>query len=74
MTAAVMLLPLIVGTLDEILLRQRHAPWKSGLVLAGLLFWQFLLSTEVLVLLALLIVVGIVVVSGVARVGIGHDL
>ena len=59
MTAAIMLLPLIVAALDEILVRQEHAAWKVGLVLAVLLFWQFFLSSELLAVLVMLVVIGI---------------
>jgi hypothetical protein len=61
MTAAIMLLPLIVAALDEILLRQEHAAWKGGLVLGVLLFWQFFLSSELLAVLVMLVVIGIVI-------------
>ncbi len=52
MTAALMLLPLIVAVLDEILIRQRHGALGGGLVLGLLLFAQFFLSSEVLAILA----------------------
>jgi hypothetical protein len=68
MTAALLLLPLIVVALDEILVRQRHAAWKAGLVLALLLFWQFFLSTELLAILAVVLVVGVIALVVVARI------
>jgi hypothetical protein len=61
MTAAIMLLPLIVAALDEILVRQEHAAWKVGLVLGVLLFWQFFLSSELLAVLVMLVVIGVVI-------------
>src|SRR5271167_2254818 len=48
MTAALMLLPLILAVLDEILVRQRHEALAAGLLLALLLFAQFFLSSELL--------------------------
>ena len=48
MTAALMLLPLILAVLDEILVRQRHSPLWAGVLLAVLLFAQFFLSSELL--------------------------
>jgi hypothetical protein len=64
-----MLLPLIVAAFDEILVRQRHAAWKVGLILAALLFWQFFLSTEMLAVLVLLAVIGITLLVVLALVG-----
>jgi dolichyl-phosphate beta-glucosyltransferase len=57
MTAAIMLLPLILATLDEILVRQQHSPVKAGLLLGLLLFFQFFLSSEMLAVVAVLFVV-----------------
>jgi hypothetical protein len=59
MTAALMVLPLIVGALDEILVRQRHPAWQSGLVLGLLLVWQFFLSTELLAVLAVVLLIAL---------------
>jgi len=53
MTAALMVLPLILAALDEILLRQRHRALWSGVVLAVLSFVQFFLSTEVLAIVVM---------------------
>ena len=63
MTAALMLLPLILAALDEILVRQRHGPIWTGVALALLLFAQFFLSSELLA-----IVVVVVIVCGLALV------
>jgi len=63
MTAAVMVLPLIVGAVDEILVRQRHAAWKVGVVLGLLLCWQFFLSTELIAILAVMLVVGVAILA-----------
>ena len=57
MTAALMLLPLILGVLDEILVRQRHGALGAGIVLALLLFAQFFLSSELLAIVAVVAVV-----------------
>ena len=59
MTAALMVLPLILAALDEILLRQRHRALWSGVVLAALAFVQFFLSTEVLAIVVMTAVAGV---------------
>src|ERR1700722_10970406 len=60
MTAALMLLPLILGVLDEILVRQRHGALPAGILLALLLFAQFFLSSELLAITAVVVVVCLV--------------
>ena len=57
MTAALMLLPLILAVLDEILVRQRHGALGAGILLALLLFGQFFLSSELLAIVAVVSVV-----------------
>jgi hypothetical protein len=64
MTAAVMLLPLILAALDEILWRQRHSAPAGGLVLGLLLFLQFFLSSELLALTILVAVMAILLLVG----------
>lgn len=59
MTAALMMLPLILIALDEILIRQRHSAVWSGVLLGVLVFVQFFLSTEVLAIAALMVVFGV---------------
>jgi len=66
MTAALMVLPLILAVLDEILVRQRHSPKKLGLVLGALLFVQFFLSSEVLVIVVMAIAFSVVVLLAAA--------
>jgi hypothetical protein len=66
MSAALMLLPLILGVLDEILLRQKYSPRLSGAALGVLLFLQFFLSTEILAIIAVLMLVCGVVLVGAA--------
>ena len=61
MTAALMLLPLILAVLDELLVRQRHSPVRAGVALGLLVFAQFFLSSEVLALCAVLVAVCLVV-------------
>src|SRR5271165_773966 len=56
MTAALMLLPLILAVLDEILVRQRHGALGAGILLALLLFAQFFLSSELLAITAVVAV------------------
>jgi hypothetical protein len=60
MTAALMLLPLILAVLDEILIRQRHSALWSGVALGLLVFGQFFLSSEILALCAVLVVICLV--------------
>jgi hypothetical protein len=57
MTAALMLLPLILAVFDEILIRQRRGAVGTGLVLGLLVFGQFFLSSE---LLAIIVVVAVI--------------
>ena len=64
MTAALMLLPLILAVLDEILVRQRHSVLGAGLVLGVLLFAQFFLSSELLAIAAVVVVVCLIALGG----------
>ena len=57
MTAALMLLPLIFLVLDDMLIRQTYSPARGGLYLGLLLFGQFFLSSELLAVVAVLVVV-----------------
>ena len=59
--------PLVVACLDELLVRQRSRPVVSGIVLGLLITLQFFLSTEVLLITAIMGVVGLVLVLGYAR-------
>ena len=68
MTAALMLLPLILAVLDEILIRQRHSWVWSGVALGLLVFGQFFLSSELLALCAVLVVICLVVLVATALV------
>jgi hypothetical protein len=69
MTAALMVLPLILAVLDEILIRQRHSPVWAGVALGLLVFAQFFLSTEVLALCAVVVVICLVVLVAAALIG-----
>ena len=51
--------PLMVIALDELLIRQRHSPYRVGAALAALTVVQFFLSTEVLVISVLFAVVAV---------------
>ena len=70
--------PLLFSTLHEIVIRQEHSVRRDGLVLAGLLVVQFLISPEVLVMCLLLAVPGLLAVLVVGwrqvRVRAGHAL
>jgi hypothetical protein len=57
MTAALMLLPLILAVLDEILIRQRHSSLWTGVLLAVLLFAQFFLSSELLAIVVVIVII-----------------
>lgn len=48
MTSVLVLVPLMVGCLDELLVRQRRRPLVSGTALGLLVVGQFFLSTEIL--------------------------
>ncbi|HVB91057.1 MAG TPA: hypothetical protein VND70_03055 [Acidimicrobiales bacterium] len=74
MTAALMLLPLILAVLDEILLRQRHDPRRDGLLLGLLVFAQFFLSSELLAIMAMLVVVCLAVLVVAALIGDREEL
>ncbi|MGH9081148.1 MAG: hypothetical protein ACRDYE_13950, partial [Acidimicrobiales bacterium] len=64
------LLPLMVGCLDELLMRQRHAPLIVGMALGLLVAAQFLVSSEMLVLVAVVVTIGILVLVAYDRI---HD-
>ena len=68
-TEILALVPLIVGCLDELFLRQRHRAVPVGVGLGLLVVAQFFLSTEILVVTALVAAVGVVVllVAGATR-------
>jgi hypothetical protein len=74
MTSAVMLLPLIVAVLDEICFRHRHDPRWAGLLLGVLLFWQFFLSSELLLIVFVLIAISLAGLVGYALVFDGEGL
>jgi hypothetical protein len=54
--------PLVVICLDELLVGQRRRPVATGIVLGALLSLQFVIGTEVLVLLLVEVTIGIVLV------------
>ncbi len=62
--------PLVVMALDDLLIRQRRSPWRTGAWLAVLLTVQFFVSTEVLVItvVAGAVAVGLMVAYAGARV------
>jgi hypothetical protein len=72
--------PLVVLALDELLVRRRHSPYRTGAWLAVLVTVQFFVSTEVLVITVVAGVVGVTMVAGwaatrrpeEARVAAGH--
>jgi hypothetical protein len=68
MTAALMLLPLILLVLDEILVRQRRNPIWMGVALGALVFVQFFLSSELLAIAAITVVACLIVLVAAALV------
>lgn len=69
MTAALMLLPLILAVLDEILIRQRRGALGAGVLLGLLFFGQFFLSSEMLAIVAVVVVICVVALLAAALVG-----
>ena len=61
MTAALMLLPLILAVLDEILIRQRHSALWSGVALGVLVFAQLFMSSEILAICGIVTVICLIV-------------
>jgi len=61
MTADLVVLPFIVGALDELLVRQRWTSWQIGAALGLLVVVQFFVSTEMLVITAISVVGGVVI-------------
>ncbi len=74
MTAALMLLPLILAVLDEILVRQHHNAAWSGVLLGLLVFAQFFLSSELLAIAAVIVVMCIIALVAAALVADRHRL
>jgi hypothetical protein len=68
MTAALMLLPVILAVLDEILIRQTRSPRLTGLWLGLLVFAQFFFSTELLAVMAIIVVPSLFVLVAYASV------
>jgi hypothetical protein len=68
MTGVLLVVPLVVGCLDELLLRQRRRPSIVGGVLGVLIVVQFFLSTEVLAITAISGLVGLVLLGSYALV------
>jgi dolichyl-phosphate beta-glucosyltransferase len=68
MTAALMLLPLILAVLDEILIRQRHSAAWSGVALGALVFAQLFMSSEVLAICAVVTVICLIVLAATAAI------
>ena len=69
MTGMLVVPPLVVGGLDEILIRQRRSPLVAGVGLGALMAFEFFVGTEMLVLMVVLMVVAVTMVVGYAAVG-----
>jgi hypothetical protein len=55
--------PLIVLCLDELLFRRKRSPVRTGLVLGLLVTVQFFIGSEILIIMAVVVVIGLVVVA-----------
>jgi hypothetical protein len=70
MTSALMLLPLMLAVLDDIVVRQKHSARWGGAWLGVLLFLQFFLSSELLAIIAIMVILmtlGLAVVALAAK-------
>jgi hypothetical protein len=65
--ACLALLPLIVGCLDELFLRQRARPARVGIALALLVTAEFFVSTETVLIVSISVVVGAILLLGYAE-------
>jgi len=74
MTAALAVLPLMLGCLDELLIRQRRRAIPVGVALGLLVCVEFFVSTEVLVIVALASVIGVVLLIVYAAIADRADL
>jgi hypothetical protein len=68
--ACLALLPLIVGCLDELFLRQRARPARVGVALALLVTAEFFVSTETVLIVSVSVAVGTILLLGYA--GLRH--
>lgn len=57
------LVPLFIPVIDEWLVRARANPWRAGAVLGGLAAAQFLISPEILLTLAVVVVIGLLALA-----------
>jgi hypothetical protein len=73
-TEVLVLVPLMVGCLDELLVRQDRRPAVVGTALGLLVVVQFFLSTEMLVIVAVCAAVGVVLVLGYGIVRHAHEV
>ncbi len=73
-TEVLVLVPLIVGCLDELLVRQERGAVGAGAALGVLVVVQFFLSTEMLVIVAVCAVVGVVLVVGFGALRRGREV
>jgi hypothetical protein len=73
-TEVLVLVPLMVGCLDELLVRQDRRPAVAGTTLGLLVVVQFFLSTEMLVIVAVCGAVGVVLAVGYGIVRHAHEV
>jgi hypothetical protein len=61
--------PLLVLALDELLVRQRRSPYRAGVAVGALVVVQFFVSTEILLIMAIAVIIGVAMVIGWVTVG-----
>jgi hypothetical protein len=74
MTTSLAVLPLILGCLDELLVRQQRRPVPVGIALAALIVVEFFVSTELLLIVAMSAVAGVVLLVAYRAVSDPADL
>ena len=74
MATSLALLPLILGCLDELLVRQQRRPVPVGIALAVLIVVEFFVSAELLLIVAMSTVAGVVLLVGYRAISDPADL
>jgi hypothetical protein len=74
MTGVLVLVPLVVGCLNDLLVGRSRRPAATGVALGLLVVAQFFVSTEVLVIMALCAVLAVVVLLVYGAVNHGNDI
>ena len=74
MTGTLVFPPLILGALDELLVRQSHPPVRVGILAGFLVAVEFFVSTEMVLIIALSALLGILLLLGYAVAGHRQEL